>query len=55
METGIPELNLPPLDPLSIDEINFKFFDAHIDFSDVVFRGFKNNAIKSNTIDKDKR
>jgi len=55
METGIPELNLPPLDPLLIDEINFKFFEAHIDFTNVVFRGFKNNAIKLNTIDKEKR
>ena len=32
MDTGIPELDMPPLDPIHIDLIDFKFFNMTIEF-----------------------
>ena len=55
MESGVPELNLPPLDPLAVDHITFKFFDATVEFNEVLFMGFKENIVKYSRIDPDEK
>ena len=38
METGIPELDMPPLDPINIDLIDFKFFNMTIEFVNIFMK-----------------
>ena len=45
METGLPHLGLKPMDPLNVPEVNFKFFDATVEFKDVALRGFKDSSV----------
>ena len=51
MDTGVPHLGLKPLDPLRVPQIDFKFFDATVELTDVVLSGFKGNTVKSSEID----
>ena len=51
----MPELNLPPLDPLGVDHITFNFFDATVEFNEVLFMGFKENIVKYSRIDPDEK
>ena len=55
MDTGIPELGMPPLDPINIDIIEFKFFNLTISFNNVLMNGFKNFTVKKSVMDKKKR
>ena len=55
MKGGIPELELPPLDPLSVPQIDFKFFDATVEFKDSVLRGFQGMIINYSKIDPVKK
>ena len=55
METGVPELDLPPIDPMSINQIGFTFWNVTAEFSDTKLSGFKNFKMKYSNIDKQKR
>jgi len=52
MDTGIPELGMPPLDPIHIDLIDFKFFNMTIDFVHVDMTGFKTFKLEKSSVDK---
>ena len=55
IDTGIPSIGLQPLDPLTVDAISFKFFDATVEFNNVVFKGFKKMIINYSKVDPIKR
>ena len=55
METGIAELNLPPLDPIHIQHLDFTFFNLTLDLNDVYMQGFKNFKLEKSQVDKDAR
>ena len=55
METGVPELGLPPLDPMTIEEIGFKFYNVTSAFTNTKLRGFKDFKLESSKVDKQKR
>ena len=73
MKTGVPELSLPPMEPLAvkncnptgdvfadnwqsqIDHIEFKLFDATVEFNEALFSGFENMIVKSSIVDKSKK
>ena len=55
METGIPELSLPPLDPIHIKQLDFRFFDLTLAFTDIYMKGFKNLTLEKSEVDKDAR
>ena len=55
MQTGIAELGLPPLDPINIQQIDFRFFNLTIAFKDVEMEGFKNFKLEKSVVDKDER
>ena len=53
METGIPQLDLPPLDPINIQQIDFRFFNLTIEFHNVFMEGFKKFKLEKSEVDKD--
>jgi len=55
MNTGIPSIGLEPLDPLTVDAISFKFFDATVEFNNVVLKGFQRMIINYSKVDPVKR
>ena len=55
MDTGLPHLGLKPMDPLSVPYLDFKFFDATVEMTDVVLNGFKGNNVKFSEIDSEKK
>jgi len=55
METGIPELQVPPLDPIHLNLIDFKFLNLTVEFFDLDLFGFKGFSLKSSSVDKKKR
>ena len=55
METGVPELNLQPLDPMVIDQIGFKFWNVTAEFLDTKLSGFKKFQMKYSKVDKQQR
>ena len=55
METGIPELKVPPIDPVHIERIDFQFFNLTIEFLEVYMRGFKNFTLEKSFVDKEAR
>ena len=55
METGIEELDLPPLDPIYVEAINFRFFNLTIEILDVYMKGFRNFKLEKSNVDKDGR
>ena len=55
METGITQLDLPPLDPINIQQIDFRFFNLTIAFFDVFMEGFKNFRLEKSVVDKVER
>ena len=55
METGVPELQLPILDPIHLKRIDFKFYDLNTEWTDVDLFGFKKFKLKSCKVDKNKR
>ena len=55
MQTGIAQLGLPPLDPINIQQIDFRFFNLTIAFKDVDMEGFKNFKLEKSVVDKDRR
>ena len=73
MKTGVPELSLPPMEPLAVgnfnqseaflltinhsqvDHIEFKLFEATVEFNEALFSGFQNMIVKSSIVDKNKK
>ena len=55
MDTGIPELGVPPIDPIHLKLIDFKFYNLTVEFFDVNMFGFKGFSLKSSNVDKKKR
>eukprot|EP00092_Neocalanus_flemingeri_P021314 GFUD01023101.1.p1 GENE.GFUD01023101.1~~GFUD01023101.1.p1 ORF type:complete len:256 (-),score=56.09 GFUD01023101.1:111-878(-) len=55
MDTGVPELQLPVLDPLHLKLIVFKFYNLTTELFDVDFFGFKKFILKSSNVDKKNR
>jgi len=55
MGVGIPEAGLPPMDPLYIDQIEFKFGTVAVSFLDLDVRGIKEFALKKSHLDKAKK
>ena len=55
MKTGVPDLDLPPLDPLDVPKINFKFFDAMVEFNDAQLKGFYQMVINYSKVDPVKK
>ena len=41
MEVGVPELNIPVLEPVFLGLIDFKFYNLTVQFIDVSMKGFK--------------
>jgi len=55
METGIPQLQLPPLDPIYLKSIGFKFYNLTVEFLEVDLFGFKGFSLSSSKINKKSR
>ena len=55
MDTGVPELSLPSMDPLMVDHMEFKLFDATVEFNDFILSGFQDMIVQSSEIDSDKK
>lgn len=55
MDTGLPELGLPPIDPMHLELIDFNFYNLTVEFLNVNMFGFKGFSLKSSNIDKKKR
>jgi len=55
MESGVPELGLPPLDPIHLELIDFKFYNLTTEFLDVDLFGFKGFVLKASSVDKKRR
>ena len=55
VETGIPQLGLPPMDPMDIEKLDFKFLNLSLELSDVSQKGFKNLKLEKSEVDKDAR
>jgi len=55
MDTGLPHLGLKPMDPLRVPQIDFTFFDATVELTDVVLKGFQENNVKFSEIDREAR
>ena len=55
VETGIPELNLPPMDPMNLEKLDFRFLNLSLDISNINQTGFKNLKLEKSEVDKDAR
>jgi len=57
MGTGITGLKLPvlPMDPMYVDEIDFKFETVNIKFLDLDVKGIQKFVLKKSTVDKNAR
>ena len=55
VETGIPHLGLPPMDPMDIEKLDFKFLNLSLELSDVSQKGFKNLKLEKSKVDKEAR
>ena len=54
MKTGIP-FTMPPLDPLSLDNMGFSLGGVNIEFRNMTMAGLSNHDIGEVTYDKTKR
>ena len=55
MENGIPELDLPPMDPMKLDQLDFRFLNLSLGISNISQTGFKNLKLEKSHVDKDAR
>lgn len=55
METGIPEFGLPPMDPMSLDHLGFRFLNLSLEASNITQTGFRNIKLEKSVVDKDAR
>ena len=55
VETGIPELGLPPMDPMKLEQLDFRFFNLSLEVSNISQTGFKNLKLEKSVVDRDSR
>ena len=55
MDTGIEELQVPPLDPMFIKEIDYTFFNMTLKSIDLYMRGFKRFKLEKSEVNKEER
>merc|ERR1712131_439749 len=55
MKTGIPEANLPPLDPLNLDNVGFSLAGAKVEFMNIFMEGLSNHTVKDVQYDDNTR
>ena len=47
MKDGVPELGLPPLDPMKLDNVEFHLAGAVVTFKNVTAQGLSNHEAKN--------
>ena len=52
MEVGVPELGIPVLEPVTLDQVEFKFFNLTVQFIDLVVRGLKSSQLLNSNLSK---
>ena len=52
MEVGVPELNIPVLEPVFLGLIDFKFYNLTVQFIDVSMKGFKTFKLLDSHLNK---
>ena len=52
MEVGVPELGIPVLEPVTLDQVEFKFFNLTVQFIDLVVRGLKSSQLLTSNLNK---
>ena len=52
MEIGVPELGIPVLEPVTLDQVEFKFFNLTVQFIDLVVRGLKSSQLLNSNLSK---
>ena len=52
MEVGVPELGIPVLEPVTLDQVEFKFFNLTVQFIDLVVRGLKSSQLLNSNLNK---
>ena len=55
MENGIPELQVPPIDPIQLDLVEFRFFNLTTKFKGLSMRGLKDFKLKKSEVNKAER
>ena len=55
MKTGIPEANLPPLDPLNLDNVGFSLAGAKVEFMNIFMEGLSDHTVKDVQYDDNSR
>ena len=52
MEVGVPELGIPVLEPVTLDQVEFKFFNLTVQFIDLVVTGLKSSQLLTSNLSK---
>ena len=52
MEVGVPELGIPVLEPVTLDQVEFKFFNLTVQFIDLVVTGLKSSQLLTSNLNK---
>ena len=55
MEVGVPELGIPVLEPVTLHQVEFKFFNLTVQFIDLVVRGLKSSQLLTSNLKKNHR
>ena len=53
MTNGIPELEVPPIDPIQLDLVEFRIFNLTTQFKDLSMRGLKDFKLLKSEVNKD--
>ena len=46
MKKGVPEVGLPPLDPLRLDNVEFNLAGANIEFENITMTGLSEHRVQ---------
>ena len=52
MEVGVPEMNIPVLEPVFLGLIDFKFYNLNVQFIDVTMKGLKSFKLLDSHLNK---
>ena len=52
MEVGVPEMNIPVLEPVFLGLIDFKFYNLTVQFIDITMKGFKSFKLLDSHLNK---
>lgn len=55
MKNGIPDVGIPPLDPLNLDNVALTMAGAQVEFMDITMTGLSDHTIKSVQYDDNNR